>query len=128
MIVLDTHVWLWLADEADRLSPPARAAVADADGLAVSAISALEIATLVRRGRIALDREVVSWIGTAFAGERMVEVPLSAVCAARAGALDKSFPGDRADRIIYATALELRTQLVTADRAIRDFDPSRTVW
>jgi PIN domain nuclease of toxin-antitoxin system len=46
----------------------------------------------------------------------------------RAGSLDEAFPGDPADRVIYASAVELGARLLTADRAIRGFDPARTVW
>lgn len=128
MIILDTHAWLWFVDDPARLSAPAREAIEASDVAGVSAISALEVATLVRRGRIRLDRELAAWVRAALAHERIEEIPLSAACAARAGALDASFPGDPADRVIYASALELGTRLVTADRAIRAFDVSRTVW
>jgi len=38
------------------------------------------------------------------------------------------FPGDPADRIIYATALDLGVRLVTRDAAIAGYDPARAVW
>lgn len=128
MILLDTHAWIWLVDDPDRLSGPARTAVEAADVLGVSPISALEVAMLVRRERLRLDRDVGAWVHAALAGERIAEIPLSAATAVRAGSLDATFPGDPADRLIYASAMELGTRLVTADRAIRGFDPSRAVW
>lgn len=128
MIVLDTHAWIWLVDDPTRLSAPATEAIETSDTIGVSAISALEVATLVRRDRLRLDRELAAWVRAALTGDRIEEIRPSAACAASAGALAESFPGDPADRIIYASALELGARLVTADRAIRAFDESRTVW
>lgn len=64
----------------------------------MSAISALEVATLVRRERLRLDRDVGAWVRAALAGERIAEIPLSAAAAVRAGSLDATFPGDPALR------------------------------
>jgi PIN domain nuclease of toxin-antitoxin system len=45
-------------------------------------------------------------------------------------ALPSSFPGDPADRLIYATAIEHGLKLVTKDQAIHDHDQPRSlaVW
>ncbi|MGI9082374.1 MAG: PIN domain-containing protein [Thermoleophilaceae bacterium] len=48
--------------------------------------------------------------------------------ASAAGLLPEGFPGDPADRIIYATALSVGARLVTRDDAIRAFDARATVW
>lgn len=50
--------------------------------------------------------------------------------AAAAAALPASFPGDPADRIIYATAAERGWPLVTKDRRLRGHRHPRqvTVW
>jgi PIN domain nuclease of toxin-antitoxin system len=128
VIVVDTHAWVWMTDEAERLSAAARAAIADASIVLVSAASCLEIATLVRRGRLGLDRPVKSWIRQALSSERIEHVPADVEIAAHAGALPDPFPGDPADRLIYATAVIRGVRLVTADRAIREFDPARTIW
>lgn len=53
---------------------------------------------------------------------------MSASIGIRAGRLDAAFPGDPADRIIYATALESASLLVTSDRSITRFDPTRVIW
>lgn len=46
MIVLDTHVWIWLADESERLTSAHQRKIDEhrASGLGVSAISCWEIA------------------------------------------------------------------------------------
>ena len=45
-------------------------------------------------------------------------------------ALPSSFPGDPADRLIYATAIEHGLKLVTKDQKIRDHDGPRSlvIW
>lgn len=128
MIVLDTHVWLWWLSDPDRLSAAAREAVDAADEIAISAISAWEVAMLEARGRIALDRPASQWIRAALdADPRIVPAPLTASIAVRAARLD-GLPGDPADRFIYATARERGASLVTRDEALRRHDPARTIW
>ena len=98
------------------------------DEIAISAISAWEVAMLEARGRIALDRPASQWIRAALdADPRIVPAPLTASIAVRAARLD-GLPGDPADRFIYATARERGASLVTRDEALRRHDPARTIW
>lgn len=128
MIVLDTHAWLWWTLADDRLSASVREA-ARTDEIGICSISCQEIARLASRGRLALDRDPAAWIRRALAPEQMRMLPLDADTAIDAGLLDHDrFPGDPADRIIYATARRLRARLATADRRIRAFDPALTLW
>jgi PIN domain nuclease of toxin-antitoxin system len=129
VIVLDTHAWVWAVADPDRLSRRAREAIDGAEAILVSAISAWEVATLVRRGRLELDRPVEAWVAQALGRARVREGVVTAAIAVRAAALDgESFPGDHADRLLYATAQQQRAPLVTHDRALRAFDPLGTVW
>lgn len=128
MIVLDTHVLLWLASDPDRLGPAARVAVEQDPERAISAISAQEIAYLVMRGRIELDRPAGRWIRDAMAAYEVHVLAANLSIAVRAGSLDDSFPGDPADRLIYSTAVQHDAQLVSADERLRRVDPERVVW
>lgn len=129
MIVLDTHVWLWWLAEPSKLSIAARQAIDAADAIGVSAISALEVATLVRRRRISLDRDVATWVRQAFSPARVTPHPVTPEVAVAAGLIDGAgFPGDPADRLIYATARAHRAPLVTRDEKLRSFDARTTVW
>ncbi len=129
MIVLDTHVWLWWLTAPERLSRVAGDAIDSAPRIGVSTLSAWEVAMLVVRGRISLDRDVSLWVGRALADERIESLAPSADVAVAAGLLDtRSFPGDPIDRLIYATARSTGATLITRDAAIRAFDSASTLW
>ena len=83
---------------------------------------------LVARGRIQLDRDVGVWVRQALAHERARELPVTAQVAVRAALLDERFPGDPADRLIYAAALEAGAKLITKDSELRAFDSVTAVW
>jgi PIN domain nuclease of toxin-antitoxin system len=127
-VLLDTHVVHWWSAEPDRVSGPAREALEAAEELLVAAISWYELAWLARHGRIAVDVPVRSWLDALSAQTRTVG--LSPAIADVAAALPASFPGDPADRLVYATAIEQGVKLVTKDRAIGEHDKPRSlvVW
>ncbi len=129
MIVLDTHAWLWWVDNPERLSDAARQAIRSADQVGVSTFSCWEVARLVERGRLELDRELRVWVRQALAHDQAEEVAITAEIAIRAAQLDRDrFPDDPADRIIYATAEILGSPLITRDKRIAEFDSARAIW
>jgi len=133
VILLDTHVVLWWQAGGGRLSARAAREIARADVLLVSPITCWEIATLVTKKRIALDREVHTWVRDLLGGDRVQAAPLTPQAATSAGVLqDSGFPGDPADRFLCATAREQLVPLVTKDDRIRTFAREtgelRTIW
>lgn len=130
MILVDTHVVVWLAFDQDQLSKKAMDAINDArktgDGLAISDITLLELATLVSKGRIHLDIGLETFLREVEA--RFVVLPISGRACARAIGLPAAFPRDPADRIIGATALVEGLSLLTADREIRRSKAVHTIW
>ena len=110
------------------MSETARAALAESDELAVAAISWFELAWLAAHERIVVSIPVRSWL------ERLAEhvrtVPLTPAIASTAVELPSSFPGDPADRLIYATAVEHGWRLVTKDDRMRAHRHPRpiTLW
>jgi len=129
LIVLDTHAWLWWLAEPRRLSGAAREAIGRAEALGVATISCWEVGMLAARGRISLDRDVEVWVRQALITEPVRALELTGEIAVRAALLDpREFVGDPADRIIYATARESGSALVSRDRAMATFDPQRVVW
>jgi PIN domain nuclease of toxin-antitoxin system len=127
-VLLDTHVVHWWSAEPKRVSAPARRALEGADELVVAAISWYELAWLARHERIAVTVPIRSWLDGLASQLRTIGV--TPAVADTAVGLPTSFPGDPADRLIYATAIEHSLDLVTKDRAIRDHDKPRslTVW
>jgi PIN domain nuclease of toxin-antitoxin system len=116
-VLLDSHVLHWWSSEPERVSRRAARAIEEADELAVSDISWFELAWLARHERIVLSIPLSAWLLKLAGGVR--SVPVSPGIAAHAVSLPATFPGDPADRLIYATAIENGWRLVTKDRRIR---------
>jgi PIN domain nuclease of toxin-antitoxin system len=116
-VLLDSHVIHWWSAEPDRVSAAAGQAIVDAEELAVADISWFELAWLARHERIVVTIPIASWLGQLAAQVRTIAV--TPAIAARAVGLPASFPGDPADRLIYATAIENGWRLITKDRRLR---------
>lgn len=130
-MLLDTHVVLWWRAGGHRLSRRAARSIAAAEEVLISPITCWEITTLVRIGRVKLDRDPLTWVRDLFADQQVALAPLSPQAAAEARLLT-DLHGDPADRLLYATARELVTPLVTKDKRLRDFARAsrsvRTIW
>ncbi len=116
-VVLDSHVVHWWSAEPTRISRDAGKALSEADELAVAAISWFELAWLAEHERIIVTIPIRSWLEQLAAQVRTL--PLTPAIAAGAVSLPSSFPGDPADRLIYATAIEHGSRLITKDRKLR---------
>jgi PIN domain nuclease of toxin-antitoxin system len=119
MILLDTHVLLWLIKGDKPLGKKARTIIEQAfadNKLAVSAITFWEIAMLYRRKRITLQMPV-SFFRQFLFKMGLREVAITGEIGILAAELDNFHP-DPADRIIAATALIKKADLITADALI----------
>ena len=115
-VVLDTHVWIWMAAGDERAGLMRNYA----GRIILPAISVWETAMLAAKGRLKLEPGVDEWVARNL--EAPVELePLSAGISIRSSQLGE-FHGDPADRLIVATALVLQMPLVTADRQIREWN------
>jgi PIN domain nuclease of toxin-antitoxin system len=130
VILVDTHVVLWLAFEPARISRRARAAIVNArqsgQGLGISDITLLEIATLEHKGRIPLGASLESFLSEV--EMRFSVLPMTGEICAQAMRFPASYPKDPADRIIGASALLRGLPLLTADAAIRRSKAVETIW
>jgi len=130
VILVDTHVVAWLAFDQGQLSGKARTAIDDArengDGLAISDITLLELATLASKGRIHLAISLESFLREV--ENRFVVLPITGRACVRALELPAAYPRDPADRIIGATALVEGLTLLTANRDIRRSKALHTIW
>jgi PIN domain nuclease of toxin-antitoxin system len=130
LILVDTHVVVWLALDPKRISKNARLAIDEArqkgEGLAISAITLLEVTNLYSQGRLALAISLESFLSEV--ERRFIVLPINASICVRAALLPSTYRKDPADRIIGATALVEGLSLLTADREIRHFRSLPTVW
>ena len=118
MILLDTHVALWLRAGDAKLGSIARSEIQqawEAHEVAMSAMSFWEMAMLRAKGRINFPEDVGRWRLEQL-GQGLIEIPVDGDIGIRASTL-ADFHADPADRIIVATAL-VGHWLVTADERI----------
>jgi PIN domain nuclease of toxin-antitoxin system len=127
-VLLDTHVVHWWSAEPRRVSASASEILEQAEELAVASISWFELAWMAKHERILVDVPIRSWLLRLAAQVRTLGI--TPAIADTAVALPSSFPGDPADRLIFATAIEHGLRLITKDRAMRDHTHPRSlaVW
>ncbi len=126
MIVLDTHIFLWMNLEQGRLPLHIRQAISAESRLGLAAISLWETAMLVQYGRVIIpDSSIIDWFRIALETEKVRILPITPGIAARSGNLEMH--GDPADRLIAATAMEHDCQLATVDKRLLDFKSLKTV-
>jgi PIN domain nuclease of toxin-antitoxin system len=128
VIVLDTASWIWLASDPKRFSAAARRALASASERLVSAISVWEVAMLVAKRRIQLDRPVDQWVDVALGLPGVRLAMLEPSVAIRSTRLPGPFHPDPCDRIIVATALERGAAVLTPDERIRSYPHVHSIW
>lgn len=123
MILLDTHVLVWLDSADPRLGAEAKLAIDEAHRageLAVSAISFWEAAMQIEKGRLQLDIPAHVWREDLLSAG-LLEIPVNGEIGITAATLE-GFHGDPADRLIASTALVRGACLLTADGKILDWN------
>jgi PIN domain nuclease of toxin-antitoxin system len=131
MILLDTHVWLWLLHEPSQLSSQARALIdveEPQNGLLVSAISVWEIAVKTSIGKLSLPLPIDEWYELAQTQSGTMIEPLNPQEAIASTQLPESFHKDPADRILVAIARRYKIPLVTCDTKILNYPHVHAVW
>jgi PIN domain nuclease of toxin-antitoxin system len=129
MILLDTHVLIWLASEPSNLSRKASDAIRRASqgtGIAISAITLWELAWLATHDRLEITGTVEAFVENITS--RTAIRPVTVKIAVLANQLPTDYPGDPCDRLIGATALAEGIALVTKDTRIRACKQIKTVW
>ena len=123
-VLLDTHVWVWLAEGRAGVRPEAVALMERAGEeslLRVSAISAWEVSMLEATGRLRFDVPCEEWVEKAFGLPGLSLMPLTPSICVRSSRLPGNLRGDPADRLIVATARELGALLLTRDEPILQY-------
>jgi PIN domain nuclease of toxin-antitoxin system len=129
VILLDTHLVIWMASDPKQLSRNASDAIRKArveGGIAISAMTLWELAWLMTNRR--LD---ISGTAEAFLEEiatRVIVLPITPKIAVLASQFPASYPGDPCDRLIGATAMAEGVAVVTKDRNMRSAHQIKTIW
>lgn len=120
MILLDTHILIWLAEDDVHLGRQMRETIgsAAAGDVIVSAISFWEIGMLLEKRRIALSLPLADFARSTATRPDLKVVPVSTEIAVETADLPHGLPGDPGDRILVATARHLGCPLATTDRKI----------
>jgi PIN domain nuclease of toxin-antitoxin system len=129
MILLDTHVVIWLAFQPNKLSKRAKDVIRAArlkGGLAIAGITLLELAWLADKRRVETTLSIESFVRQC--ASKMTVLPITPEIAARAVSFPESYPKDPQDRLIGATALVEGIQLVSRDRLIKKSGIVPVIW
>jgi len=129
VILLDTHVLIWLASDPSKLSKKAADAIRSSikqGGIAISAITLWGLAWLATHGHLSFGGTVEDFVEKI--SSRTAIRPITVKVAVLANQLPTNYSGDPCDRLIGATALSEGLPLVTKDRNIRGCRQLQTIW
>jgi PIN domain nuclease of toxin-antitoxin system len=128
MLLLDTHALVWLASDQEQLTDRGRALIRESAGrLFMSAISSLEIALLVKRSRLQLPLPPEQFVAESLRHHRINEIPVDSAIALAAAALP-DIHNDPFDRILAATAIVQRLDLLSKDTVLPRYPGLRVIW
>lgn len=121
-LLLDTHGWLWMRAEPERLADSSRRLLRDpANELFLSAASAWEIAIKFAAGKLRLPQPPAAFIAQRLAEDQAVALPILHAHALRAGELPPHHR-DPFDRLLIAQAQIEGLTVLTADREFGKYD------
>ncbi len=125
--LLDTHAALFWWSNASKLGDGARRAIEEPNAIIlVSSVSAWEIATKYRLGKMGDIGDPTAHYSRLMARDAFVDLPINTADSLRAGALAGGH-GDPFDRIIAAQALSGDLTVITRDREIAAFG-CKVLW
>jgi PIN domain nuclease of toxin-antitoxin system len=125
--LLDTHTLIWALNDSPRLSQTARAALLDPEAeILVSAVSAMEIFTKYRLGKLPEAVDLVTGWDEIMAPPGYMPLAITMEHARRAGALAHPH-GDPFDRLLIAQALCDGLALVSNEKLFDSFGVER-LW
>ena len=126
-LIVDTHVLLWMLLADNKLGDRQKQLLENTSHrIHVSAVSAFEIATKVRIGKLPEARAIVRDFERIYQDFDYLKLDITQAHGIRGGQLDGSHR-DPFDRLLAAQSLIEKMPLVTSDREFEAFDVE-TVW
>lgn len=126
-LLLDTHALIWWLAGDEALSPTARNAIADeTNDVAVSAASAMEVATKFRIGKLPLAALLAQDFEAVIAGQGFDELAISVAQARLAGAMNIAHK-DPFDRLLIAQAIA-EDMVLVSNEALFDGFAVKRLW
>ena len=126
-LLLDTHVFLWLNDTPEKLSPAALAACQDENNtLYLSLVSAWEIQIKQQLGKLELSESLHTLVSTQQQENGLQLLPIEL---AHIEALSQlpSAHRDPFDRLLIAQSIQQHMQIVSADQVFTHY-PVKLIW
>lgn len=128
MLLLDTHALVWLASDQEQFTDRGSALIRGSAGrLFMSAISSLEIALVVKRSRLQLPVPPEQFVAESLRHHGITEIPVESTIAMAAAALP-DIHNDPFDRVLAATSIVHRLQLLSKDTVLPRYPGLRVVW
>lgn len=120
--LLDTHVWLWMLGDPDRIRPDLAAELRESrTRLLLSAASSWEIAIKWAVGRLALPEPPATYVPSRMQRTNVEPLAVTHSHALQVATLPRHHR-DPFDRLLIAQAQLERVTLVTVDQALDDYD------
>lgn len=124
-VLLDTHVWLWMQAEPEKLGPQARMLVEDeANELLLSAASAWEMAIKVGIGKLVLPEPLTKYVPSRMQSSGVTGLAVSHAHAAAVADLPRHHR-DPFDRMLVAQALSEGVPILSSDLQFDAYDAER---
>jgi PIN domain nuclease of toxin-antitoxin system len=131
VILLDTHVLIWVVSNPSQLSREATRQVRNAqrrDGCAIASITLWELGLLYQRNRLRGAGTIEASIREILDQSKVNVIEITPDIVALAMSFPESYPKDPGDRLIGATARALGISLITQDEKILASPLVRSVW
>jgi PIN domain nuclease of toxin-antitoxin system len=131
VILLDTHVLLWMVTSPGKLSGGAIREIRKArreGGCAIASVTLWELALLFARGRLRASGTIEASIRDIVESAAVTVLEITPDIAGLAMAFPESYPKDPGDRLIGATARALGIRLITQDEKILASQLVQSIW
>lgn len=126
-LLLDTHALIWWLAGDEALSAPAREAIGDeANSVAVSAASAMEVATKFRIGKLPEAALLAREFAAILADQGFSELPITIHHALRAGEMNIAHKGPF-DRLLIAQA-QAEDMVLVSNEVLFDGFSVKRLW